>query len=114
MKPSNDREAVEAILEAVKKSGRPFYSVTYPGAGNDEEVRVRTVAEALAEVMNLDDAFVVLKDGAWLRFVLGNDPEEVLCDYTVSLEKTVDAVILPWWGYDFDPANYLDNGEKRR
>ena len=102
MKPSTDREAVTLILEAVVKAGRKLYSVTYPGASLDEGVRVRSVKRAIEEVMAVDDAYVVLSDGAWLRFVLGNDPEEVLCDHTVSLTSIVNPVVYPWWGMTYE------------
>lgn len=57
--------------------------------------------DAMALLNNLDEAYlnVVLPDGSngWIRFVMGNDPEEVVCDHTVNLSYILDPIVEPWW-----------------
>jgi hypothetical protein len=36
-------------------------------------------------------------ENTFLYFVLGNDPEEVVCDYGVSLSPYLDPIVNPWW-----------------
>jgi hypothetical protein len=102
MKPSNDKEAITLILEGLIKAGCVVTKVNnhaeiieYDGAAPLEEI----IAEATAT----DDAFVYLtmpdgSSGAYVWFVLGNEPEEVACDHTINLSDYIDPIVKPWWG----------------
>lgn len=93
--PTTDRGGIQQVLRVLTESGHTLDRV-YDG----EDVDVSTVKDALEAVTAVDDAylFVTLPDGertGWVRFVLGNDPEEVVCDHTVNLE-VVDKLTRSW------------------
>lgn len=47
----------------------------------------------------VDDAFLVVEKGTergWVRFVMGNDPDEVVCDYTIKLEGALAPMFERW------------------
>lgn len=101
MKPSNDREAVTLILSGLTAKGCTVTDVMDDTWCPDELTPVTTVAEAVDLVMGVDDSYVYLNmpDGSpnWIRFVNGNEPEEVACDYGVSLSPFIDPITCPWW-----------------
>lgn len=95
--PTTDRGGIQQVLRALAESG---HTLSYVFDG-EEDVKVDTKGQALDAIMAVDDAFlhVTLPDGertGWVRFVLGNDPDEVVCDYTVNLE-VVDKLTSSWW-----------------
>lgn len=110
MKPSNDREAISLIIKGLKKAGCTMVSVR-DGAG--EDFPYTTKKDALDNLTSCDESvlFVGLPpetndDAGYVEthvreshiyFVLGNDPEEVACDYGVSLSPFLDPIIKPWW-----------------
>ena len=53
-------------------------------------------------IMAVDDAFLVVnitpERQGWVRFVLGNAPEEVICDHTVNLSSVIEPLTDSWWG----------------
>lgn len=71
---------------------------------SEEAERVYTVEDTMRILDNLDECVVHViipfKEGCksgWLRFVMGNDPEEVLNDCTTNLSEFVDPITDPWW-----------------
>lgn len=99
MKPSNDREAVTLILEGLVAKGHVIVEVQDDIWSGDPDDNVKTgndVAEAVKAVMAVDEAFVIFERG-YIYFVLGNDPEEVACDYTVNLDPDLSNITDPWW-----------------
>lgn len=97
MKPSNDREAITLILEGLTEKGIEPYEVY----DSEEMIKVHTVEEAVEAVTAVDDAsvYVRLPDGteSFIYFVQGNDPEEVACDYGVTLSEFIEPITDPWW-----------------
>lgn len=99
--PSSDRAGIRQIIRALRAAD---YSLVEVWDG-EETVKVSTEAEAIDAVMAVDDAtlFVRTPDGSrnpWVRFVLGNDPEEVVCDHVVDcqdFEQVIDSVTSGWW-----------------
>lgn len=99
--PSSDRAGIRQIIRALRAAD---YSLVEVWDG-EETVKVSTEAEAIDAVMSVDDAtlFVRTPDGSrnpWVRFVLGNDPEEVVCDHVVDcqdFEQVIDSVTSGWW-----------------
>lgn len=96
MKPSNDREAITLILEGLsEKNIKPVR--VWDG---DEMTVVSTVEEAVEAVTAVDEAsvHVAMASGeeSFIWFVLGNDPEEVACDYGVSLAEFIEPITDPW------------------
>lgn len=70
--------------------------------------RVRTATpdakSAMELLFNLDDAWVHVTDGKrehWLRFVLGNAPDEVLSDYSYSESSGFAAIVEAFNATDF-------------
>lgn len=98
MKPSNDREAITLIIDGLIEVGvKPTEAID----GEQEVEAFTTTKAAVDHITSCDDGSlnVILPDGneTWLYFVLGNDPEEVLCDYGVSLSPYIDPIVNPWW-----------------
>lgn len=101
MKPSNDREAITLVLEGISQKGVTITEVMDDTWCPDERTQVTEVQEAIDLCCGVDEAyvFVELEDHStgWIRFVLGNDPEEVVCDHTVNLSEFIDPIVTPWW-----------------
>lgn len=99
--PSSDRAGIRQIIRALREKGYTLVEV-YDG---EEDVKVSTETEAIDAIMAVDDAtlFVRTPDGSrnpWVRFVLGNDPEEVVCDHVVDcqdFEEIINSVTERWW-----------------
>jgi hypothetical protein len=102
MKPSNDREAIGLILSGLESKGCTIVGVIEDTWCPDEVTVVNDAVEATDLACGVDEAYVHvdLPDGtpSWLRLVLGNDPEEVVCDHGVSLSPFIDPIVNPWWG----------------
>lgn len=98
MKPSNDREAISLIIDGlIEREVTP----TVCRDGENEDLNYSDKDEAIAHLMSCDESvlFVDLPDGkrGYLYFVLGNSPEEVVCDHTVNLSPYLDPIVDPWW-----------------
>jgi hypothetical protein len=98
MKPSNDREAVTLILTGMQDAG---WTITKVNDGEEVYPVNNAVDKAVGHVMDVDMAhvFLVSSEGVkgWVWFVLGNDPEEVAADYTLTLDPDLSAITDPWW-----------------
>lgn len=95
--PSSDSAGIRQAIRALRDAGYTLVEV-FDG---EDTVRVKTESEAVAAITAVDDAtlFVRTPEGdrnPWVRFVMGNDPEEVICDYVVSLSDVLDALIDRW------------------
>jgi hypothetical protein len=95
--PTNDRAAVGQVLRVLKAAG---YKLQHVDNG-EENVKVATATEAIDAIFEVDNAWLYVLDtdtGAqgWVFFVLGNDPEEVVCDHTVNLSDTLDPLLDSW------------------
>lgn len=98
MKPSNDREAITLILTGLVEKGHTVYGVIDDIWDKENVTLTSDPNEAAALVCEVDEAFVYLDDReAYIYFVLGNDPEEVACDYTVNLDPDLSNIVDPWW-----------------
>lgn len=100
--PTTDRGGIEQVIRALRAAG---WELDYVD-DREEETLVTTEPEAIAAIMAVDEAFLHLKkreangvvyETGYLFFVLGNDPEEVVCDYTTNLDPTVDELTRTWW-----------------
>lgn len=94
--PSNDRAAIRQVIRALKAAG---YELDYV-SDQEEGVFVKTETEAIEAIMAVDDAILYVFRGEepnrWVRFVMGNDPEEVAADWTVSLSPVLDPLTEGW------------------
>lgn len=96
--PSSDRAGIRQVIRGLKAAG---YTLVEVYDGGDEMVTVRTEAEAIDAIMAVGDAtlFVRTPDGQynpWVRFVMGNEPEEVVCDHLDSLSPVLDPIMDGW------------------
>lgn len=89
--PSSDSAGIRQVYRALKEAGNPVIFV-FDG---EENVPVKNENECVDAVTAVDDAFANTADG-WVRFVLGNAPEEVVCDYTVNLSDVLDPILDRW------------------
>lgn len=99
--PSSDKAAIRQIIRALRKAG---YTLT---GGHDGDDFFEVAADVSEDVL-IDEHLTVCdestlhtwKDGegnSHVYFVLGNDPEEVACDYGVSLEPVIGPLTESWW-----------------
>lgn len=96
--PTTDRGGIRQTMNALKEAGwLPLW--VDDGGDEDENVKCSTTHEVEEAVTAVDDAFVVVEKGTergWVRFVLGNSPDEVVCDYTVKLDEALDPMFDRW------------------
>ena len=101
--PKNDRAAIVQVIRALKKAGWNPVSITYP-----ETVMVKTKTPGEIADLITDNYFSAVlyfkKDGSDIRpqcvyFVPGNNPDEVVCDYTISHNEfdSVISTLLESW-----------------
>lgn len=94
--PTTDRGGIQQTIRALLASGHTL-SFVYDG---EDKVQVSTQGQAVEAIMAVDDArlYVLLPNDktGWVRFVMGNSPEEVVCDYTVNLCPTLDPLTEGW------------------
>lgn len=97
--PSSDRAGIRQVIRALRAAGWVLVEV-YDG---EDDVPVSNETEAVDAVMAVDDAYLHVAEGTptgprgWVRFVLGNDPEEVVCDHTINLGSVLDPLTEGWW-----------------
>lgn len=99
--PSSDRAGIRQIIRALTAKGYTLVGV-YDG---EEDVPTTTETAAIDAIMAVDDATLFFRtpDGSrnpWVRFVLGNDPEEVVRDHVVycqDFEEIIASVTSRWW-----------------
>lgn len=99
--PSSDKAAIRQVIRALRKAG---YTIT---GGHDGEDFFEVPADVSEDTL-IDDYLTVCDDSTlhtWkdgegnshVYFVLGNDPEEVVCDHGVSLSPVLDPLTEGWW-----------------
>lgn len=100
--PSSDRAAIRQVIRALRSAG---YILT---GGHDGEEFFEVTPDAsedvlIANLMACDSSTLhTWKEGAepknsHVYFVLGNDPDEVVCDHGVSLSPVLDPLMEGWW-----------------
>lgn len=95
-KPSSDAAGIRQTIRALRDAGWELASVN----DREEDLKVTNEAEALAAVTAVDEAFLYVTKGdqrGYVFFVLGNEPDEVICDYTVNLESAIGPLIEGWF-----------------
>lgn len=94
--PTTDRGGIQQAIRALRDDGWNLYTVD----DGEETIAPVNETEAVEAIMAVDVATLHLvnaKSGEHgsVLFVLGNSPEEVVCDYTVNL-TALDALIDSW------------------
>lgn len=97
--PKTDESGIRQTIRALKKAG---YTLAYVYDGEDD-VSVSTEQEAIEAIMAVDDAHLHVDSAehvaGWVRFVMGNEPFEVICNHTVDLEPVLDPLMRGWGAY---------------
>lgn len=99
--PSTDRAAVRQTLRALKAAG---YKTTTVWDGEEStKVWGATEAAVIEALMATDQAWLYVTQAEGLRgpkavllFVFGNDPEEVIADYSIDLDPVVEPLFDRW------------------
>lgn len=94
--PGSDRAGIRQVIRALRAAG---YDLVAVDDGGEERIKVRTEADAIDAIMAVDCAHLIVKNTehrGWIFFVLGNSPEEVICDHTVNLSPVLDPLIDSW------------------
>ena len=98
--PSSDRAAIRQVIRALREAN---HTITGGHDGEDYfDVAPTEDEDSIIENLMACDSsnlFVTLPDGSTSNvfFVLGNDPEEVVCDHGVSLSPVLDPLTRGWW-----------------
>lgn len=100
--PSSDKAAIRQVIRALRVAG---YTLTGGHDGEDffEVAPDASEDELISNLMACDSSTLhTWRDEAGPRnghvyFVLGNDPEEVVCDYGVGLEAVIGPLTESWW-----------------
>lgn len=96
--PTSDKGGATQVIRALRATGHTLDRVF----NGEEDIEVSNETDALEAIFAVDDAYlwVRLPDSeveGWVRFVLGNDPAEVVCDHTLNLSPTLDPLTESWW-----------------
>lgn len=99
--PKDDTSAVRQVLDELRATGWKAVYLEYRETSDLTEVWEFSPEELLNEVMATDSVFVhvhhnELKANAWAYIVLGNDPEEVVADYTMNLDDVMNTLVERW------------------
>lgn len=98
--PRDERSAVRQVLIALGKAGWSATGLEYSdGEFCDADVRDRGDLES--EIFAVDNVFMHVKRGdetAWLYFVFGNDPEEVVCNSSLNVDQDLQDLYRKWTG----------------
>jgi len=87
-------------VRGLRQAGYVVTSVEDEGHDFAKGEAIRTEDQIVHELMTCDLGWLhVEKDGerGFVFFVYGNDPEEVINDYTVNLSSIVDPITDRWW-----------------
>lgn len=95
--PESDTAGIRQTIRALKAAGYTLLEV-FDG---EEMVKTTTETAAIKAITAVDDAtlFVRTPEGdynPWVRFVLGNEPHEVICDHVDSLSPVLDPLTDSW------------------
>jgi len=87
-----ERRPIEAriirkIIRSLKAAGSPIVSIW----DGEEKMKVRTEAEILEGVFNLDEAVLYTESGSYVFVVMGQS-WDTLTDYTLDLEEALKPV----------------------
>lgn len=100
--PATDEQGVKRVYKALTEAG---YTIGVQDGAHEEFPAPMSKKDAVAEVMSCDDGFfIVHNDGTtnqadrfgYVYFVFGNDPGEVVCDYTTNLEHVIGPLTENW------------------
>lgn len=85
-----EAEMVRKLIAACAEAGTPiksFYDGEERGKFTSDDP-----LEILDVVFNLDEVYLYTTDDRMVFIVFGNDPDELFCDYSVSLEDLITPI----------------------
>jgi hypothetical protein len=100
--PKSDEEGVRRVYDALVKAG---YRIGVQDGAREEFPPPMSKDDAVSEVMSCDDGFFIVFDDdsteqqdrfGYIYFVYGNEPGEVVCDYTTNLEHVIEPLTKNW------------------
>lgn len=100
-KPTTDRGGIQQAIRALKADGWSLDRISDMG----EYILVSNETQAIEAIEATGMARLYVKrigfggkgsEWGWVFFVLGNDPEEVICDYTTNL-TCLDTLTDSWY-----------------
>lgn len=94
--PSSDSAGIRQVIRTLKADKWELDSVW----DGEESIPVTTETAAVDGVMAVDMAHIYFKrDGeqGWVYFVLGNEPDEVVNDYTTNLDPALTTLTNSWY-----------------
>lgn len=97
--PESDKAGVRQIVRGLRQAGYVVTSVEDEAHDFAEGEAIRTEDQIVAELMTCDLGWLHVEKGddhGYVFFVYGNDPEEVVNDYTVNLSDVVDPITDRW------------------
>jgi hypothetical protein len=98
--PKTDEAGIRQVIRALRAADHVIIG-GHDGEDFFESPANETEANLIANLTACDSStlHVRLPDGSnsHVFFVLGNDPEEVVCDYGVSLSPVIDPLTEGWW-----------------
>ena len=95
---NNWKPVIEDIIKCLSNNGLTLHSVD----NGDGEVLVDTIDEAVEEINATDESDLYVKNPEgkkrWIFIVLGNEPFETICDYTVDplIDKAHEEFSTMW------------------
>lgn len=98
--PKTDEAGIRQTIRALRAADYVLTAV-YDG---EDHVKVTNEQDAVDAITAVDDAYLFVmpkgSDGTtpdlWVRFVLGNAPDEVICDHLTSLSHVLDPLMERW------------------
>lgn len=96
-KPKTDKEAIRQTIQALKNADYELDCVL----DIEGKINTATETEAMEAIMAVGSAWLRVTHTLQSRsgrvfFVLGNDPEEVICNYTINLEHVIGPLMDSW------------------
>lgn len=94
--PTSDKAGIRQTIRALRAAGWELDFV----CNQEDDIPVKTEDEAIQHITAVDEAFLNVK--AYDRrghvfFVLGNSPDEVICDYTTNLSSVIEPLTDSWF-----------------
>lgn len=98
--PSSDTAGIRQTIHALRDAGWELDFV----CDGEEDIPITDENKAIADLTAVDQSYLNVKrtrDGQEVTghvfFVLGNDPDEVICDYTTNLDPTISDLQRSWF-----------------
>ena len=97
--PKSDRTAILQVIRALKKAGWNAVEISDPESVIVKEMNPTEIADLITShyysaVLHFKKTEVENYRTQWVYFVLGNSPEEVVCDNTISNEEFDNIITL--------------------